>query len=156
MTMDSLLAMDHKRKSPNIEDYALSQADKIKQSIVIQLVNNQLMESGQKLGPMFSILVNELVKGILDYRQKVSAHIDIIIEVPYSRKKAPWPDYKGNDLFEGDVIKHPSGEQGVIIYYEMREGEYEHDKWRVRYEDCLSRLGLQIGDKGQAVKVEGL
>lgn len=66
--------------------------------------------------------------------------------------KAPWTDFRGNDLFEGDTIQHPSGQKGVVIFKKDREDA--HDQWLVDY-GCgfASRLCLQIGDKGQACKV---
>lgn len=179
--MDHLLAMDYKRKIPNNEDSALCQANKIKEYIASELVNQQLMESGQELGPVFSLIVNEIVKGnmkcrkefrdmladitpttalnglekldesFFNFTRRMASYPKIVTRD--DRKKAPWPDFKGNDLFEGDVIKHPSGEWGVIVYYEIHGGETQHDAWRVKYKDGLARLCLQIGDKGEAVKV---
>jgi hypothetical protein len=65
------------------------------------------------------------------------------------RRKAPWPDFKGQDIHECDVIKHPSGEMGVVVF--MSSEAEPGDQWRVRYQDgTLSRLALQIGDKGMA------
>jgi len=67
------------------------------------------------------------------------------------RLKVPWPDFAGNDLFEGDRIKHPSGEEGKIVY--LSEHQLPEDQWRVNYGDgSLSCLILQIGDKGMAAK----
>ena len=63
---------------------------------------------------------------------------------------APWKDFKGNDIYEGSVISHPSGQEGVVVYRPERESP--SDQWLVDY--CAgfeSRLCLQIGDKGQAV-----
>lgn len=70
-----------------------------------------------------------------------------------SNEKAPWPDYEGNDLFAGDIIRHPSGQEGIVRF--MSEQIGQHDQWRVDYDGVmyLSRLCLQVGEKGQAVKV---
>ncbi len=69
-------------------------------------------------------------------------------------KKAPWPDYAGNEIHEGDRIQHPSGEVGVVVH--LADEHEPEDQWRVDYGDgTLSRLCLQVGDKGRAVKVEG-
>lgn len=63
--------------------------------------------------------------------------------------KAPWHDYAGNEIHDGDVIVHPSGEEGRVV---MVDCDDAHDKWRVDYGDeHLSRLSMQIGDKGRAV-----
>jgi hypothetical protein len=66
------------------------------------------------------------------------------------RRRAPWPDFKGRRIFEGDTIVHPDGTKGIVIF----KGEFEEpgDQWRVDYGlPAASRLCLQIGDRGQAV-----
>lgn len=71
------------------------------------------------------------------------------------RRIAPWRDYKGTILYEGDIILHPgeNKDSGVIEYWEGEESI--NDAWRVRYTDGeVLRLCLQIGDKGQAIKKE--
>ena len=67
--------------------------------------------------------------------------------------KAPWPDFAGRDVHEGDTIRHPSGETGKVVFL---AGERDpDDQWRVDYGGpTLSRLCLQVGDKGQAVVVD--
>lgn len=65
------------------------------------------------------------------------------------RRVAPWPDYRGREIREDDTIQHPDGDRGVVVFL----GEYSDpgDQWRVDYGDgFLSRLSLQIGDKGRA------
>ena len=63
--------------------------------------------------------------------------------------KAPWHDYAGNEIHDGDAIVHPSGEVGKVVIVDCDDA---HDKWRVDYGGgYLSRLSLQIGDKGMAV-----
>ena len=64
--------------------------------------------------------------------------------------KAPWPDFDGKEIHEGDTIEHPLGERGTVVFlsHESDPG----DQWRVDYGTAgLSRLCLQIGDKGRAV-----
>lgn len=70
------------------------------------------------------------------------------------KRMAPWPDYAGKEIYEGDTVRHPDGEVGKVIWL---EGEsFASDAWRVNYgEGKLSRLCLQVGDKGQAVVTEG-
>jgi len=66
--------------------------------------------------------------------------------------KAPWSDFENNELFEGDIIVHPDGTIGTIIF----KCEYinPHNQWLVDYrKGDLSRLSLQIGDKGRAIKL---
>lgn len=75
---------------------------------------------------------------------------------PAARRKAPWPDYLGNDIHELDRIEHPDGDQRLaLVYYdEKREGLA---RWRALYLDGVSLwLGNQIGDKGKAVVVDQL
>lgn len=71
-------------------------------------------------------------------------------------RRAPWPDFAGNPIHEGDCIEHPvSGERGVVCFW-PNESE-PGDQWRVFYAEhgaIHSRLCLQIGDKGQAVIVK--
>lgn len=63
--------------------------------------------------------------------------------------KAPWTDFNGNDIHEGDTIVHPSGQEGTVV---TTTADDQNDKWLVDYGiGSLSRLCLQIGDKGQAV-----
>lgn len=69
---------------------------------------------------------------------------------------APWPDFAGNPIHEGDFIEHPASKERGRIVYLPSEGPEEVDRWRVRYDNddlFLSRLCLQIGDRGQAVVV---
>lgn len=64
--------------------------------------------------------------------------------------KAPWPDFSGNDIREGDTIEHPSGERGTVVF--LANEISPSDQWRVDYGTVgLSRLCLQIGDHGRAV-----
>lgn len=49
------------------------------------------------------------------------------------RRKAPWPDFAGNDIHEGDTIRHPSGEEGKIVFLEFESDP--GDQWRVLYDD---------------------
>jgi len=68
--------------------------------------------------------------------------------------KAPWRDFAGTDIYEGDVLIHPSGERGKVVYLPYKDDD--HTRWRVDYGDGgpYSSLGLQIGDKGRAVVIE--
>lgn len=74
---------------------------------------------------------------------------------PATREVAPWPDYAGNPIHEGDSLQHPaSGEVGVVF---VRRDELDPIlRWRVRYEPEDRggfHLCLQVDDKGQAVVV---
>lgn len=64
---------------------------------------------------------------------------------------APWTDYAGNPIREGDTIKHPVGEFTGRVFF-LEDFDSPSDQWRVDYGDGVPyRLALQIGDKGQAV-----
>ena len=69
---------------------------------------------------------------------------------------APWPDFAGNPIHEGDTIRHPSGEEGRVLFFEGLDiTDNLGDAWRVDYgTGYVLRLCLQIGDKGQAVVVK--
>ena len=64
-----------------------------------------------------------------------------------------WPDFIIFEIHEGDTIIHPSGEYGVVVKVENQPSV--SDEWRVDYGlGHLSRLCLQLGDRGQAVVVK--
>lgn len=68
-------------------------------------------------------------------------------------RKAPWKDLNGNDIFEGDTIQHPDKAIGIVMFFPFERDP--EDAWRVLYRDkILSRLCLQIGDKGQAIVID--
>lgn len=75
--------------------------------------------------------------------------------IPNNRAKAPWPDFKGVPIFEGDTIRHPTGERGKVIFF--KDQADVTDQWMVDYGDGhaeLARLVLQVGDKGKAEVIE--
>ncbi len=77
-----------------------------------------------------------------------------IIDSEVDTNLAPWPDFNGHPLHVGDTIIHPDGERGVIF---LSPGSCEDaDKWLVHYVGGgnPSRLCLQVGFDGRAVKVE--
>lgn len=59
-----------------------------------------------------SITLRTLVKAAKAYRQAQ--------EQP-ERRKAPWTDSEGNELFEGDVIRISNGEELVVFCHDTRE-----------------------------------
>lgn len=64
--------------------------------------------------------------------------------------RAPFDDFEGNWIHAGDRIEHPSGEGGFVRY--RGQANDMLDDWVVDYDDgTMSRLYLQIGDRGQAV-----
>jgi len=48
------------------------------------------------------------------------------------KRKAPWPDYAGKPIYEGDTIQHPAdGMHGKVFVLEC---ETENDnRWRVQW-----------------------
>lgn len=67
-------------------------------------------------------------------------------------RQAPWADFNGMPIFDGDKIVHPSGETGTVKYFEHAGGPDK--QWWVDYwtGECLPLRSL-VGDKGQAVVV---
>lgn len=68
---------------------------------------------------------------------------------------SPWPDFAGNPIRHGARMWHPISGQ---TFTAVRLSGYSDpgDAWRAIYDDepqSVSRLVLQIGDKGQAVIV---
>lgn len=37
------------------------------------------------------------------------------------RIKAPWPDFKGGEIHEGDTIEHPCGQRGRVVFFGARK-----------------------------------
>lgn len=70
---------------------------------------------------------------------------------PESVLTAPWPDFLGQTIRHGDRLTHPNGIEFVAV--RLNGFENESDAWRAVYdgEVNVSRLCLQIGDKGRAV-----
>lgn len=75
------------------------------------------------------------------------------------RECAPWPDAAGNPIYHGDRLRHPAdGLEFVAV--KLPVGEEPTDMWRAVYVlqgdlVSVSRLCLQIGDKGMATVVKG-
>ena len=65
-------------------------------------------------------------------------------------RRAPWDDFAGRPIHEGDTIRHPAdGDTATVVVDPSREGVA---MWRAVYSNGESLwLGNQIGDKGQAV-----
>jgi len=64
--------------------------------------------------------------------------------------KSPYKDFKGNEIYSGCVLVHPSGQEGVIVFHPERLDIA--DQWVIQYNDEFeSRLCLQVGEKGRAV-----
>lgn len=68
------------------------------------------------------------------------------------RRIAPWLDFAGKAIHEGDILRHPNGEVGIVTFTQECDGPSE--QWRVKYRDgMLPRLILQIGDRGRAAVI---
>ena len=61
-------------------------------------------------------------------------------------------DYKGNELFEGDIMKHPNQDEIGVIRYEKNACQF-----RIQYDPKTfipsCHVGLQMGKKGKCVKI---
>ena len=76
---------------------------------------------------------------------------------------APWPDFAGNPIREGDTIRHPTDGVTAVVFVLADETD-PNERWRVLYGGRgdgwpsmrVSRLCLQIGHRGQAVVVRGV
>ena len=64
--------------------------------------------------------------------------------------ESPFKDYLGKTIKDGDFIIHPNGETGKVLFKDKQD---PNDSWLVDYRDGtrLSRLCLQVGDKGMAI-----
>lgn len=67
------------------------------------------------------------------------------------RHPAPWPDFAGRQINHGDYLAHPDGTEFVAV--RLNGFDDEGDAWRAIYGNppSISRLCLQIGNKGRAV-----
>lgn len=75
-------------------------------------------------------------------------HFDGFLESPILELFVGLLDYKGNKIFEGDILQHPSGEKFLVIYDKSR------CQFRADYNTGLtSDIGLQVCEKGQAVVI---
>lgn len=70
-----------------------------------------------------------------------------------SNMKAPWKDYSGNDIHEGDTLIDSSGRVGKVLL--MQQPNNIVDRWQVTH-GCskLIRLVVQISHVGKAVVVK--
>ena len=61
-------------------------------------------------------------------------------------------DFKGKELFEGDIIKHPNQDETGVIRYDPNGCQF-----RIIYDSKTfipsCHIGLQMGEKGQAFKI---
>jgi hypothetical protein len=76
-------------------------------------------------------------------------------QVAQSGATAPWPDFRNQPIRHGDRLVHPDG--NTFIAVRLQGYADEGDAWRAVYDydpQHVSRLGLQIGDKGRAVLVQ--
>lgn len=87
---------------------------------------------------------------LIDHILVVMDERDRFFDRLYNKQRAPWTDFEGNPIYEGDTIVHPCGDRGTVI---LLNADGDANKWRVDYGDIAppSRLSLQIGDKGRAV-----
>jgi hypothetical protein len=85
------------------------------------------------------------------WQHEVGADNDYGSKAMTDKAAAPWPDYQGNTIHHGDRLVHPDGNTFVAIKLEGYDDE--GDAWRAIYDydpSHLSRLNLQIGDRGRA------
>lgn len=68
--------------------------------------------------------------------------------------KAPWPDFAGNPIHHGDTLAHPADTCRFIAVC-LPDNPEPTEAWRAVYSDgTVSRLCLQIGDKGRATVMD--
>lgn len=68
------------------------------------------------------------------------------------RDLCPWLDFDGRPIRHGDRLIHPSGQTFTAV--RLVGHKNPGDAWRAVYDQdpqSVSRLSLQIGDKGRAV-----
>ena len=76
-----------------------------------------------------------------------SEHSKQNIQPESEKRRAPFPDYKGNPIHDGDTIRRPDGTIGRVRY---------NTYWYVKWIDVENPQPLKdwLGHKGQAVVVK--
>ena len=134
------------------EDYAKLLEDNLKLKNILTLTRAALED---KPLPKLLLDIEALANAVDEYDEKDMRPADdeplVLAEVTVTEGgplKSPYKDFAGVEIFEGDVIEHPDGIRGKVIY-DIFGGR----KWVVDYGtgEPYSLLSLQIGNKGQAV-----
>lgn len=69
------------------------------------------------------------------------------------RQKAPWPDFDGNQIVEGDRVVLPCGESGVVVC--RVPGSLAAEDWCVDYGGGdLKGLAGEVSKTGRAVMLD--
>lgn len=66
---------------------------------------------------------------------------------------APWLDFEGHPVKEGDRIIHPSGDSGFVVF--IANALQDSERWRVDYGHGSTRsLFQELGEAGRATVVD--
>ena len=69
------------------------------------------------------------------------------------RQLAPWLDYKGHSVYEGDRIVEHSGDSGIVVFRAGRPSVEEC--WRVDYGyGNVRSLRAELGEAGKAIVID--
>lgn len=69
------------------------------------------------------------------------------------RQIAPWTDFGGNPIQEGDRIIHPSGDSGFVVF--VPNALQDNERWRVDYGHGSTHcLATEVGETGRATVVD--
>jgi hypothetical protein len=69
------------------------------------------------------------------------------------RNTAPWPDFEGTTIMEGDRLIHPSGEMGIVAM--SADALHDNERWRIDYGNGVFRsLQIEVGEEGRAVVLD--
>jgi len=128
-------------------------------------VTNVLLEVGPGMDGMGQEImaksVNEVVEALSAMglrNEDLEGELVTLRAVMQPPALAPWPDAAGNPIYHGDRLRHPAdGLEFVAV--KLPIGDEPSDMWRAVYVlkgdlVTVSRLCLQIGEKGQAVVVK--
>ena len=69
------------------------------------------------------------------------------------RHVAPWPDFSGGPVMEGDRVVVPSGDFGTVVYLPTEECEAQ--RWRIDFgHGPLQCLQAGLSETGRAVVID--
>lgn len=105
---------------------------------------------GTNIGVMEKVLVDKMSE-YLSEADQLNLVVEFMLEKfevkkPSNRRKSPYKDPTGKDIFEGSIVQHPHGARGVVRF--LPNCDVRGDEWVVAYDD--SPVYSYLRRQGQA------